>query len=76
MSLDRSNLGNQSSNTTFSTNTDHTHYVHESDIDEDNFSEADWSSHVPPEVLSNLSDIEKKRQEIINGESFVVSLLD
>lgn len=76
MSLDRSNLGNQSSNTTFSTNTDHTNYAHDSDIDEDNFSEADWSSHVPSEVLSNLSDIEKKRQEIINGESFVVTLLE
>lgn len=68
MSLDRSNLANQSSNTTFSTNTGHANHARDSDIDDDNFSEADWSSHVPPEVLSNLSDIEKKRQEIMNGE--------
>lgn len=68
MSLDRSNLANQSSNITFSTNTGQANYVHDSDIDDDNFSEVDWSSHVPTEILSNLSDIEKKRQEIINGK--------
>ena len=30
--------------------------------------EADWSSAVDPEVLGNMSDAEKKRQEIINGK--------
>ncbi|KAL5274603.1 ARHGEF12 family protein [Megaselia abdita] len=66
MSLDRSNIANQSSSINFSTNTGQASFAHDSDIDDDNFSEADWSSHVPTEVLSNLSDIEKKRQEIIN----------
>lgn len=68
MSLDRSNVANQSSNITFSANTGQASFAHDSDIDDDNFSEADWSSHVPPDILSSLSDIEKKRQEIINGE--------
>ncbi|EDV98506.1 GH23156 [Drosophila grimshawi] len=34
--------------------------------DEDDFNEADWSSLVAVEMLSALSDAEKKRQEIIN----------
>ncbi|XP_058065782.1 uncharacterized protein LOC131215411 [Anopheles bellator] len=28
--------------------------------------EADWSSNIPPEILSSISDLEKKRQEVIN----------
>ncbi|XP_053668177.1 uncharacterized protein LOC128718580 [Anopheles marshallii] len=28
--------------------------------------EADWSSNIPPEILSTLGDLEKKRQEVIN----------
>lgn len=74
MSLDQANLVNQSSNITFSTNTDHVNYAHDSDIEDDIFSEADWSSHVPSEILSNLSDIEKKRQEIINGKNLFIFL--
>ena len=30
--------------------------------------EADWSSNVAADILQTLSDAEKKRQEIINGE--------
>lgn len=30
--------------------------------------EADWSSHVGPDILHTLSDTEKRRQEIINGK--------
>lgn len=29
--------------------------------------EADWSSHVSADILQTLSDTEKRRQEIING---------
>ncbi|XP_049538869.1 uncharacterized protein LOC125953380 isoform X3 [Anopheles darlingi] len=28
--------------------------------------EADWSSNIPPEILSSIGDLEKKRQEVIN----------
>uniref|UniRef100_A0A182T8V2 DH domain-containing protein n=1 Tax=Anopheles maculatus TaxID=74869 RepID=A0A182T8V2_9DIPT len=28
--------------------------------------EVDWSSNIPPEILSSISDLEKKRQEVIN----------
>uniref|UniRef100_A0A182JUS3 DH domain-containing protein n=1 Tax=Anopheles christyi TaxID=43041 RepID=A0A182JUS3_9DIPT len=28
--------------------------------------EADWSSNIAPEILSSISDLEKKRQEVIN----------
>lgn len=72
MSLDPSNITNQSSNITFTSNITGpaTQFTHDSDIDDDNFNEADWSSHVAQEILANLSDYEKKRQEIINGEYF------
>lgn len=30
--------------------------------------EADWSSHVSADILHTLTDSEKRRQEIINGE--------
>lgn len=29
--------------------------------------EADWSSNIAPEILSSIGDLEKKRQEVING---------
>lgn len=36
--------------------------------EEDDLNEADWSSNVTAELLAALTDAEKKRQEIINGE--------
>lgn len=36
--------------------------------DDDDLNEADWSSNVTAELLAALTDAEKKRQEIINGE--------
>lgn len=36
--------------------------------DEGGDQEADWSSHVSPDILQTLSDTEKRRQEIINGK--------
>lgn len=35
--------------------------------DDDDFNDTDWSSNVPVDLLTSLSDTEKKRQEIING---------
>lgn len=40
----------------------------ESDDEDDLLIEADWSSNVAADMLSALTDAEKKRQEIINGE--------
>lgn len=34
--------------------------------------EADWSSHVSADILHTLSDTEKRRQEIINGEYYIM----
>lgn len=34
--------------------------------------EADWSSHVSADILHTLSDAEKRRQEIINGEFYYI----
>lgn len=45
------------------------HWNFESD-EEDDLNEADWSSNVSAEVLASLTDAEKKRQEIINGNFF------
>lgn len=42
------------------------HWNFESD-EEDDLNEADWSSNVAGEILAALTDAEKKRQEIING---------
>lgn len=38
------------------------------DSEDECVGDEDWSSHIAPEVLQTLSDGEKKRQEIINGE--------
>lgn len=35
--------------------------------EDDDLNEADWSSNVAAEILGTLTDAEKKRQEIING---------
>lgn len=37
------------------------------DDDEDDL-DTDWSSKIAPEILEAMTDVEKKRQEIINGE--------
>lgn len=34
--------------------------------------EPDWSSNVSSDILQTLSDAEKKRQEIINGNLFII----
>lgn len=39
--------------------------------EEDDLNEADWSSNVTAELLAALTDAEKKRQEIINGECHI-----
>lgn len=36
--------------------------------DEEDDLETDWSSKISAEILETLTDVEKKRQEIINGE--------
>lgn len=36
--------------------------------DEEDELEMDWSSKISSEILETLSDVEKKRQEIINGK--------
>lgn len=42
--------------------------------DDDDLNDADWSSNVPADVLTSLSDTEKKRQEIINGRVTAILL--
>lgn len=44
------------------------HWNVDSDEEDDLINESDWSSNVAAEVLAALTDAEKKRQEIINGE--------
>lgn len=39
------------------------------DSEDEGDAEADWSSHVSPDILNTLSDTEKRRQEIINGKN-------
>lgn len=43
--------------------------------DDDDMNDADWSSNVPVDLLTSLSDTEKKRQEIINGRIDVIAIL-
>lgn len=38
------------------------------DTDDECLGEEDWASQIAAELLQSLSDAEKKRQEIINGE--------
>lgn len=40
-------------------------------VDSEDEDEADWSSHVSAEILHTLSDTEKRRQEIINGNCII-----
>lgn len=37
--------------------------------DDDESKMTDWSSKIATEILETMSDVEKKRQEIINGEN-------
>lgn len=41
-------------------------------VDSEDEDEADWSSHVSADILHTLSDAEKKRQEIINGNCIIM----
>lgn len=41
------------------------------ELGDDDELETDWSSKIATEVLDTMSDVEKKRQEIINGKNFL-----